>query len=166
MSFWDFITGTKRPAPGVLPKSPAEVKAALLAVHNPQVAFTVRDGAGEGADVIAEMRIKAKLRDFLGWGGIKKSLKVSLRIDRERQIVWARDRSSSSEWSVGLTGIWWTWSQGSGWTWEFFSRRAYGLNDKGELVRVNQYRFASSDLKAPLRDAVLAAGWVWRPAIF
>jgi hypothetical protein len=57
MKFFDWLTGTKRPAAGVPAKTPAEVRADLLAVNRPTAPFIVRDGATENVDLVAEWRI-------------------------------------------------------------------------------------------------------------
>ena len=57
MAFFDWLTGTKRPAAGVPAKSAAEVRADLLAVNKPTAPFSVRDGAPENVDLVAEWRI-------------------------------------------------------------------------------------------------------------
>jgi hypothetical protein len=54
MGLWDWLTGTKRPAAGVTPKSPDEVRASLLAVNRPTAPFIICDGAPENVDLVAE----------------------------------------------------------------------------------------------------------------
>jgi len=57
VKLFDWLTGTKRPAAGVPAKTPAEVRADLLAVNRATAPFVVRDGAPENVDVVAEWRI-------------------------------------------------------------------------------------------------------------
>ncbi|WP_443073496.1 hypothetical protein [Streptomyces sp. NBC_01429] len=57
MGLFDKLTGTKRPADGVAPRSADEVHAALLSLNTADVPYTVRDGREEGADLVAEWRL-------------------------------------------------------------------------------------------------------------
>ena len=55
-----WLTGTRRPAPGVTPTPPAAVRAALLAVTRPTAPFLVRPATAAddvGADLAAEWRM-------------------------------------------------------------------------------------------------------------
>jgi hypothetical protein len=46
MGLFDWLKGTKRPAAAVVPKPPAEVYSAVLAINRPTAPFVVHDGRG------------------------------------------------------------------------------------------------------------------------
>lgn len=52
MGLFDRLTGTKRPADGVVPRPAAEVRAALLGLNRPDVPYVIRDGRAEGVELV------------------------------------------------------------------------------------------------------------------
>ncbi|PQM47541.1 hypothetical protein [Mycobacterium talmoniae] len=57
MRFRDRLTGTRRPDPGVPAAPPEHLRAVLLALNRPGQRWTIRDGAPEGVDLVAEWQI-------------------------------------------------------------------------------------------------------------
>jgi len=90
MGMFDWLTGTKRPAAGVAPKSATEVRSALLAVSRPTAPFVVRDGAPERVDLVAEWRIvDASWYEIFAKAGLKKVFKILMRLDPQKHEVRA-----------------------------------------------------------------------------
>src|SRR5438034_5460313 len=103
MKLFDWLTGTKRPAAGVPAKTSAEVRADLLAVNRPTAPFTVRDGAPEKVDLVAEWRIvDATWYEIFAKAGLKRTAKVLMRLDPDKHEVRAVDQDWSVEWSAGV----------------------------------------------------------------
>jgi len=103
MAFFDWLTGTKRPAAGVPAKSAAEVRADLLAVNKPTAPFGVRDGAPENVDLVAEWRIvDAEWYVIFAKAGLKKVFKVLMKLDEQAREVRAVDQEWSVEWRAGV----------------------------------------------------------------
>lgn len=167
MGLLDFLTGTTRPGAGVTPKSAAEVRAALLAVNRPAAPFVVRDGAAEGVDLVAEWRIvDATWRDIFAQAGLKRTFKVLIRLDPEKHEVRVRDQEWSVEWRAGMPHLWAVAEAFRGQRFEWSAGTGYGFTEKGAMGQVYRYKFSTGELKAPLRDAVIAAGWTWRGVAF
>jgi hypothetical protein len=167
MWLWDLLTGTKRPAEGVKPKSAQHVREALLAVNDPKLPFVVRDGAPEGVDFVAEWRIvDASWYGFFSKAGLKRTFKVLMRLDTENREVRAIDEEWSVEWSGGIPGL----SRVSRWQRGQRVERSFeigfGIKESGEPGVVYQYSFSTAELKTPLQNAVTSAGWVWRAVVF
>jgi hypothetical protein len=96
MGMFDWLTGTKRPAAGVVPKSATEVRSALLAVSRPTAPFVVRDGAPEQVDLVAEWRIvDASWYEILAKAGLKKVFKILMRLDPQKHEVRAVDQDKT-----------------------------------------------------------------------
>ncbi len=166
MGLFDLLTGTKQAAPGVPQKTAGEVRAALLAINRPTAPFIIRDGAPEGVDLVAEWHTEASWCGILRAAGLKKSFKVLMRLAPSKHEVQSLDRSATSEWSIGLGGAAWSSETTSGQLWERSWGAGYSFTETCESGEVYNYNFSSSELKTPLRDATLAAGWTWRGMLF
>lgn len=172
MRLFDWLTQTKRPAAGVPAKSAAEVRADLLAINRATAPFVVRDGAPESVDLVAEwLIVDAKWYEIFAKAGLKKSVKVLMKLDEQAREVRSIDERRSVEWSVGVPNL--SWEKGAatlsweteisrGQITEYAFGTAYAFTEQGPFGEVYRYKFVSSELKSPLQDAVTKAGWVWR----
>ncbi|MFH8753594.1 hypothetical protein ACH4GK_38260 [Streptomyces rimosus] len=167
MGFRDRLTGTKRPARGVAPRSADEVRAVLLGLNGPKVPDVVRSGAPEGADLVAEWRISDPAwRTFFARTRPDRALQVRMRLvpascevralDRQWEVTWTGDTprvAVAAEYSRGQV--------------KTVSRRwTAGRGPDGRLQVAEDFRCDSAEMKEPLRDAVLEAGWAWRGVAF
>ncbi|MFC8124948.1 hypothetical protein [Streptomyces sp. NPDC057302] len=168
MGLFDKLTGTKHPTAGVAPRTAEEVRTALLDLGGPDVPYRVRNGTpDEGADLVAEWRIlEPAWRTFFVRTQLDRTLKTRMRLvpdrhevralDEQWEVSWAGDTprlALSREYSRGqstVTSRQWTYERGA----------------DGKLHKKETFRFDPADMKDPLRDAVLGAGWVWRAVVF
>ncbi|CAL9483164.1 hypothetical protein [Streptomyces sp. enrichment culture] len=167
MSLLDRFTGTKYPDPSVPPRPTQEVRAALLAVGGPDVPYVVREGVGGGADLVAEWRIREPAwHGFFARAKVSRSLETRMRLvpekrevralDREWEVTWVGDRPRlvlSAEYSRGQVR-----SVSRSWT--------VDRGPDGKIRFTEDYRFDTAEMKTPLQEAVLGAGWIWRGALF
>lgn len=159
MGLFDWLTGTMRPAVGVPAKTPAEVRAALLAVNRPTAPFTVRDGAPENVDLVAEWRIvDARWYEIFAKAGLKKVFKVLMKFDEPAQEVRTVDQEWSVEWSAGGPTLSLSASTFRGQSNEFSFGMAFAFTEHGDFGEVYRYRFSTAEIKVPLQDAVTKAG--------
>ncbi|MCC3766648.1 hypothetical protein [Streptomyces sp. UNOC14_S4] len=145
---WDKFLGSKTPTTGVAPLPTLDVRTALLALNGSGVPFVVREATWkERADLVAECRIRK-----LGL-----TLKIRMRFDPANREVRALDEqweARSLEYSHGqysrgqMTAVYRQW--------------AYERGPDGRRRKVETFRFDTRDMKDPLRNAVLKAGWTWR----
>src|SRR5262247_3533610 len=106
MKFLDWLTGTKRPAAGVPAKTPAEVRADLMAVNRPTAPFVVRDGAPERVDLVAEWRIvDAAWYEIFAKASLTKVFKILMRLDEQKHEVRAVDQEWEVEWRAGVPDL-------------------------------------------------------------
>lgn len=167
MGLFDFLSGTKRPAAGVVPKSPAEVRAALLAVNRSTAPFDVRDGSPEKVDVVAEWRVvDASWHEIFAKAGLKKTFKILMRFDPDKREVRAVDQEWSVEWRVGVPSLSLAAEVFRGQKSEISFGSAFAFTENGAPGEVYRYKFSTSELKTPLQNAVTAAGWTWRGVSF
>jgi hypothetical protein len=167
MGLFDWLSGTKKPAAGVAPRSAADVRAALLAVNRPTAPFIVRDGRPEQVDLVAEWRIvDAKWYEIFAKAGLTNVFKILMRLDPEKNEVRAVDQEWSVEWRAGTPRLSLAAEAFRGQKKEISFGTAYSFTENGELGQIYNYRFSTGELKPPLQDAVTSAGWTWRGVAF
>lgn len=155
MGLFDKLTGTKRPADGVAPRPGAEVRAALLGLNRYDVPYVIRDGRAEGAD-LAELFARTRVsRVFQVRMRLVPEKNEVRSLDQQYEVTWVGDTprlSISVEAQRGqVQTVSKQWTLGGG-------------RDSG-LEATETFSFDSSELKNPLRDAVLGAGWTWRGVV-
>ncbi|MGW9453256.1 hypothetical protein [Streptomyces sp. NPDC055632] len=167
MGFFARLTGTEHPDCGTAPHSAEEVRAALLALNGPDVPFVVRGGAPEGADLVAEWRISDPAwHTFFARTRVSRVTQFRMRLVPESHEVRTIDRQFEISW-VGGTPRPAVSAEGSRGQVKTVSwRRSVERGPEGDLQATESYRFDTSDMKDPLRAAVLGAGWTWRGAVF
>jgi hypothetical protein len=145
---WDKFTGTKYPDSGVVPLSIMEVRAALLALNGSDVPFRVRNALPkEKADLVAECTIRE----------VGVTLKTRMRFIPEKHEVRTLDErweTSSPEHSGGRYG------RGPATT--VFRQWEIKRGPDGRRHKAETFRFDTRDMRNPLLNAVLSAGWSWR----
>lgn len=165
MGMFDWLTGAKGNAPGIAPKSTPEVREALLAINRTTAPFVVRDGAPEGVDLVVEWRIvDAAWRDFFGRAGLKESFRIFMRLDETKHEVRTKDELRSVEWSSGVPML--GKSVQTGQIHHKAGGRGFAFTEEGEYGKVYEYRFSSTELKTPLKEAVARCGWRWHGIAF
>ncbi|MFD9083586.1 hypothetical protein [Streptomyces erythrochromogenes] len=166
--FWDKCTGTRYPDGGVAPLPTMELRESLLALNGTGVPFRVRHGLSkEKADLVAEWRV---LKPASGSGLSRKQVELRLKIrmrfvplqrevrtlDEQVQVTWVGDppklavsRESGSGPAPRVAREW-----------------TFEKGPDGRRRKVETFRFDSRDMKNPLRDMVLGAGWTWRGVVY
>lgn len=165
MGFLDKLTGTVRPDSGIAPRPADDVRAMVLGLNGPDVPYVVRDSTpDEKADLVAEWRLwEPAWQTFFARTQISRALQIRMRfvpadhevrtVDHEWEVKWvggAPVASSRVRGQAKTTSKRWTIGQG----------------EDGRAGMTETFHFDTSDLKDPLRDAVLKAGWTWRGVVF
>ncbi|MGR4883106.1 hypothetical protein ACIPUC_27375 [Streptomyces sp. LARHCF249] len=148
---WDRYTGTRHPHKGIRPRPAPEVRDALLALNGTGLPFAVRRGTPkEGCDLVAACRVP-ELRLTLK---IRMRLLPSTREVRALDERWEPSHESSRE------------QYGRGPATAVYRQWEFKKGPDGRRHKVEALRFDTRDVKDPLRNTVLAAGWTWRGALF
>ncbi|MFD5077525.1 hypothetical protein [Streptomyces sp. NPDC058371] len=166
MGLFDKLTGTKRPADGVAPRSAAEVHVALLGLNRPDVPYVIRDGRAEGADLVAEWRmLEPAWRTFFARTQVSRVFQVRMRLVPEKNEVRSLDQQYEVTWVGGIPRLSVSAEAQRGQVQTVSKRWTLGEGNDGGLEASETFSFDSSELKNPLQDAVLGAGWTWRGVI-
>ncbi|MEW1900939.1 MULTISPECIES: hypothetical protein [unclassified Streptomyces] len=166
MGIFDRLTGTERPDRGTPPRSAEEVRAALLALNGPDVPFVVRGGAPEGADLVAEWRISDPAwHTFFIRTQVSRVTQFRMRLVPASHEVRTIDRQFEVSWVGGTPTLAVSAEASRGQVKTVSWRRSVEREAEGDLRATEFYRFDTSDMKDPLRAAVLGAGWTWRGAV-
>ncbi|OAH14331.1 hypothetical protein [Streptomyces jeddahensis] len=164
MGLFDKLTGTKRPADGIAPRSADEVQAALLGLNSPDVPYVIRDGRAEGADLVAEWRVlEPAWRTFFLRTQLSRTFKVHMRLVPEKNEVRALDQQFEVDWVGDTPRLALSSEAQSGQVKTVSKRWSFGSDEDGR--REETFSFDSDDLKDPLQSVVLKSGWTWRGVI-
>ena len=167
MGLFDWMTGSKRAPAGVPRLAGPALRDSLLAVNRDTAPFTVRDGAPEGVDMVAEWRIvDAQWYEIFAKAGVQRVFKVLMKFDEAKGEVRAVDQAWEVEWSAGIPVLSARAEGIRGQTWEKSFETVYAFREDLSFGEVYSYRFDTSEIKDPLRAAVLEAGWGWRGVAF
>lgn len=163
MGLFDKLTGTKRPAGGLAPRPAEEVRAEVLGLNGPDVPYVIRDGTPEGVDLVAEWRItEPAWRTFFVRSRLSRAIEIRMRLVPENHEVRALDR----QWEVDRVGGMPVAKRcGRGPVKTKSVRWTIGRGAESRPEMTETFRFDSADLKEPLRNAVLDAGWTWRGVV-
>lgn len=164
MGFFDRLTGTRRPGPGRPPQPAGALRTALLGLNGPDVPYLVRDGADEGADLVAEWRLtEPAWQSFFRERELSRRIRIRMRlVPAEREV-----RALDEQWKVvWIDGVPISSAYGRGPVKTTSRHWTVGRGEEGRFEMTETFRFDSSDLKEPLRDTVLEAGWTWRGVVF
>ena len=165
MGLLDRLTGTRPATPGVAPVPTDELRAALLGLSRDTAPWQVRDGAGDKCDLVAEWRIvDAEWQGVFASCGLQSVFRIKMKFDEAAHEVRNVDEQATVEWRDGIPYVGKSWSRGQ--INEIESGRAVGFTEEGELGQVYNYKFRSSEIKDPLRDAVTEHGWGWKAVSF
>ncbi|MCL7379599.1 hypothetical protein [Streptomyces sp. 35G-GA-8] len=166
MGLFDKLTGTKRPADGVAPRSAAEVHAAVLGLNRPDVPYIIRDGREEGADLVAEWRIlDPAWQAFFVRTQVSRVFQVRMRLVPEKNEVRSLDQQYEVTWVGDTPRLAIAAEAQRGQVQTVSKRWTLGGGEDSGPEAPETFSFDSSDLKDPLQDTVLGAGWTWRGVI-
>ncbi len=165
MGLLDKLTGTRAAEPGVEPVPAGDLRAALLGLSRDTAPWTVRDGTGEKCDLVAEWRITdAQWHGIFSAYGLASVFRIKMKFDQAAHEVRNPDEQSTVTWDEGIPSVSRSWSRGQ--LNEVQVGQGYGYTEEGQFGQVFSYKFRSSEIRDPLRDAVNAHGWGWKAVTF
>ena len=167
MGMFDWVTGSKPAPKGVARLPVAALREGLLGVNRPTAPFQVRDGTPEGVDLVAEWKlVDAQWCQIFAKAGLKKAFKVLMKFDEARGEVRAVDQEFEVEWRAGVPHLHLNAEAFRGQKWEASFETVYAFREDLSFGKVYEYRFSTPEMKDPLGEAALQAGWGWRGVAF
>lgn len=167
MRLFDFLTSTRRPRRDAVALSAEHLHERLMELNRPTAPFRVVDGTADHVDLVAEWKIvDAEWREIFAAAGLSKAFRILLALDERKHEVRAVDREYAVAWRAGVPELSVAASgfRGSKQTLEF--GRASAFTEELAPGVVYDYRFDSRELKRPIQEAVVAAGWTYRGVAF
>ncbi|MFE0105335.1 hypothetical protein [Streptomyces sp. NPDC059009] len=168
MGLFERLTGTRRPGDGVPPRPAADVRAALLALGGPDVPWLVRAATpDENADLVAEWRVQEPAwRTFFVRTQLDRTLKTRMRLDAAEHEVRALDEQWEVAWVGDTPRLSRSREYSRGRVKTVTREWTYERNEDGHREKREVFRFDPAEMKDPLQEAVLGAGWTWRGVVF
>ena len=155
----------------VQPLMTAELAARLESINTLDVPFRIERGDRENEFFATWRYADAKWIDLARAHGLRRVHRIKMTLDPESHVVRATDYAAAHDWSAGKGGARLEWKTGMGIV--FFHaehQRVFGLQldehgrFKPELSY--SYKFNLDEMKSPLIEAVIGAGWTWRPTVW
>ncbi|RDG36474.1 hypothetical protein [Streptomyces corynorhini] len=166
MGLFDKLTGTRRPTGGAAPRSADEVREALLSLNSAAVPYIIRDGREEGADLVAEWRVmEPAWRTFFVRTQVSRVFQVRMRLVPEKNEVRSLDQQYEVSWVGGTPKLAIAAETQRGQARTVSKRWTFGEAKDTGRAATETFSVDSSDLKDPLQNTVLGAGWTWRGVI-
>jgi hypothetical protein len=123
----------------------------------------VREGLAGGADLVAEWRLRDPAwHAFFARTQVSRTFEVRMRLAPERREVRAFGREWEVTWVGGTPGLALSGETSRGWVRTVSRRWTVERGADGDIRWTEDFRCDSGELKVPLQEAVLAAGWTWR----
>lgn len=167
MGVFSWLTGSRAAPAGVAREPAAALRKRLLGLNRDTAPWTVRDGAPERVDLVAEWRIvDAEWYEIFAKAGTRRVFKVLMRFDEAQGVVRSADQEWSVEWRAGTPDLSLGGSAFRGQQWEMSFENVYAFREDGSWGEVYSYKFNTGELKGPLRKAVAEAGWAWKGVAF
>jgi hypothetical protein len=164
---FDFLTGSKSPAPGATRQPAAALRTALLALNRDTAPWHIRDGADENVDLVAEWKIvDARWFEIFAKASLSKTFKILMKLDEIKHEVRAVDQEWTVEWRAGIPSLALSAEAFRGQKTEISFGTAIGFRENLSPGVIYDYRFATGEIKTPLQNAVLANGWRWQAVAF
>ncbi|HEV8308464.1 MAG TPA: hypothetical protein VGW35_12415 [Methylomirabilota bacterium] len=167
MGIFDFLTSTKRPAPGTPVLSIQDVRDGLLGLNRPTAPYRIVSGSAEGVDLIAEWKIvDAQWYEVFAKAGLSKVFRVHLKLDPHAHRVRAKDQEYTVAWSAGVPRLSLAVTSFKGQTHAIEFGTAYAFTETLAPGRVYHYRFDTREIKQPIQDVVTSCGWIYKGVAF
>lgn len=164
---FDFLTSTKRPAADAKVLPAAEVLKRVKALNRTNQPWHIIDGASEGVDLIAEWKIvDARWYELFAKASLQKVFRIFLKLDDTRKHVRAQDREYEIAWRAGVPTMSAAAKGFRGQKWSVEYEKSYGITEDLSIGEQYKYLFKTSEIKAPIQNAVVDCGWVYKGVVW
>lgn len=168
MGLFDLFTGTKRPKAGTPTISETDLRTALMAINRDTAPWQIRLATPQDkCDLVVEWRIvEPSWTEIFAKAGTTRVFKVLLKFDAGAHEVRAVDQEWSVTWSTGLASLSLVIEGFRGQKTEVSFGGDYAFTETRGDGQTHSYRFSAGELKTPVQEAIMAAGWTYRAVAF
>ena len=168
MGLFDLFTGTKRPKAGTPTISEADLRNALIALNRDTAPWQIRFGSPQDkCDLVVEWRIHdTAWSDTFAKADVTRVFKVLLKFDAGAHEVRAVDQEFSVTWTTGLASLSLVVEGFRGQKTEVSFGGDSAFTETQSDGQMHSYRFSTGELKTPVQEAIMAAGWTYRAVAF
>ncbi len=165
MGIMDFIRGVKRPDEDSVIITEPELRDRLLAMNDERLPFAIRPG--DIGELEAEWKIvDASWYEIFGKAGLTKTHRIHLTLDEAKHEARALEESLDVEWQAGVPRLSFSAEKFQGRTLgskSFGTGYAFTSIDPLDFGKAYSYRFDVSEMKDPIVQTILDAGWTYVP---
>lgn len=155
------------PVPSGTLADAVQVRDYLLSINGDDKPFRIIDGKEHGVDLVAEWKLAdAKWYTFFGKASTKQVFRILMKLDPLRREVRAKDQRGSVDWVAGVPRASYSMSRFSGQMWSWEKRIEFGIREDFTPGVIYEYSFNTNTIKKPIKDAITACGWTYKPLVF
>ncbi|WP_119420962.1 hypothetical protein [Desertibaculum subflavum] len=160
---------TTSAAPGVAPVSAAVLEQRLMALNGRDLPFTVTRGTRPNEILVDWRYADAKWFDLMRVAGLRRTFRLTLRLDERRHAARAMDSTVDLGWSASAGGVDFRYRRNWGIT--FFAYERGGVlgfqfkHGRPTLDPAYTWRFNLNELRGPVAEVVTGSGWRYQPVI-
>ena len=156
-------------APGVEPVSAVVLQQRLMALNNRDMPFSVSRGTRPNEILVDWRYADAKWFDLMRVAGMRRTFRLTLRLDEGSHGARAMDSSAALDWSAGAGGDNLSFKRSYGITFVAYERGGVlGFQFKNgmpTLDPVYTWRFNLNELRGPVAEVITGSGWNYKPVI-
>lgn len=161
--FGDLFSSESKPSEGTPVLVKQDVVSKLMALNRDSSPFQVRQSDDPEFDLIAEWKIvDAKWYEIFAKAGLKKVFQVRLKLDEGSNTVSSSDKEFQVSWTAGVPELSVNTEMFVGKKTEFSFGTAIGFTEELKPGVIYNYKFSTNEIKDPIKEAVLAAGWSYK----
>lgn len=139
------------------PVAEAELRALIATVNDVDVPVTV---AERGRTLVLTWRYAdAKWWEVLSTSGLRSVYELHVKLDERRKRATLIDVQKSVRWSVGPGRVWVWGGFFRGVMLDYSIGAQWGIKENFEVGRVYAFRFHPAEIKNPVMNSILRAGW-------
>jgi hypothetical protein len=166
VSILDPLTSTRRPHPGTPVLPAAEVRARLLGLNRPSAPYRILAGEKQ-EDLAAEWKIAdAEWQPLFVRSGIRRVVRILLRIDPARHVVRMTDRVYDVAWEGDVPALLQAHDHLVGARRRLESSQEIAYSEQKAADEVLRYRFETREMREPIGDVVTRCGWSLKAPAF
>lgn len=148
----------------------AELREKLLAVHPADCPFGVRDGAEEGVDLIAGLRlVDPTWNELFREVNLRRVYTIKIKLDEAKREVRTKGKVQSIRWRDGQPRFV---RFGGEDDQTHFGEPSMSIKAASyrrvkwlKFEKLKEFKYRTDDLREPLERVVIRSGWTWRSKV-